>query len=235
MTKNNHFLTKNEKTAPTKMCNKYSLMKNIPRKSLLAAFSFMAVALPSWAQAQSLSYDGTHLENKKPVTGNRSMEVRLYTTSTNGTIVAKETFTSVKITNGKFNIKYGNNGIVDKLAGTSNWVAVAVAGVELKPRVQLATVPFALHSGDTQALKSKIAALELQLGYAKTTADALIWEKYMDFLGKNPNWITDNMPDFYAQAETASKYTGILFPEAGSAYVFDLWFELNYTGASVDF
>ena len=66
-------------------------------------------------------------------------------------------------------------------------------------------------------------------------AEALIWEKYMDFLGKNPTWITDNMPDFYAQAETASQYTGILFPEAGSAYVFDLWFEVNYTGASLDF
>ena len=204
-------------------------MKHIPRKSLLAALAFIAVALPSWAQAQTLSYNGTYLENARGVTGNRSMEVRLYTTSTNGTIVAKETFPSVKITAGKFNIKYGNNGIADKLAGTSNWVAVAVAGVEQKPRVQIATVPFALHSGDTQALKSRIAALELQLGYLKTTAEALIWEKYHDFLGKNPTWITDNMPDFYAQAETASKYTGIVFPEAGSAYVFDLWFELNYT------
>jgi hypothetical protein len=204
-------------------------MKHIPRKSLLAALAFIAFALPSWAQAQTLSYDGIHVENRRGVTGNRSMEVRLYTTPTAGTIVAKETFPSVKITAGKFNIKYGNNGIADKLAGTSNWVAVAVAGVELKPRVQIATVPFALHSGDTQALKSRIVALELQLGYLKTTAEALIWEKYNDFLGKNPTWITDNMPDFSAQAETASKYTGILFPEAGSAYVFDLWFELNYT------
>lgn len=210
-------------------------MKNPSRKSLLAAFTFIAVALPSWAQAQSLSYDGTYLENRKAVNGNRSMEVRLYTTSTGGTIVAKETFPSVKITNSKFTIKYGNNGIADKLAGTSNWVAVAVAGVELKPRVQLATVPFALHSGDTQALKSRIAALELQLDYVKTTANAVIWEKYMAFIGENPTWITDNMPDFYAQAETASQYTGILFPEAGSAYVFDLWFELNYTGPSIDF
>jgi len=210
-------------------------MKKIPISSLKAAFVFIAVALTSWAQAQTLSYDGNYSENRKPVTGNRSMEVRLYTTSTGGTIVAKETFASVKITSGKFNIKYGNNGIADKLTGTSNWVAVAVAGVELKPRVQLVTVPFALHSGDTQALKSKIAELELQLGYAKTTAEALIWEKYNDFLGKNPNWITENMPEVYAQAETPSKYTGILFPEAGSAYVFDLWFEMNYTGPSIDF
>jgi hypothetical protein len=88
------------------------------------------------------------------------MEVRLYTTPTAGTIVAKETFPSVKITAGKFNIKYGNNGIADKLAGTSNWVAVAVAGVELKPRVQLVTVPFALHSGDTKALKAEIHRLQ---------------------------------------------------------------------------
>jgi hypothetical protein len=219
-------------------------MKHKTLSSFKAAFVFMAVALPSWAQAQTLSYDGSNYSEIRKtatgnrsmaVTGNRSMEVRLYTTSTGGTIVAKETFPSVNITSGKFNIKYGNNGIVDKLSGTSNWVAVAVAGVEQKPRVQLATVPFALHSGDTQALKAKIATLELQLGYLKTTAEALIWEKYNDFLGKNPNWITENMPEVYAQAETPSKYTGILFPESGSAYVFDLWFEMNYTGPSIDF
>lgn len=222
-------MTENEKTAPIKISLIVILMKNKTLSSFKVALAFMAVALPSWAQAQTLSYDGTYSEKNKPVTGNRSMDVRLYTTSTGGTIVAKETFPSVNITSGKFNIKYGNKGIADKLSGTSNWVAVAVAGVELKPRMQLATVPFALHSGDTQALKAKIATLELQLGYLKTTAEALIWEKYYDFLGKNPDWITKNMPEVYAQVETPSKYTGIVFPEAGSAYVFDLWFEMNYT------
>ncbi len=128
----------------------------------------MAVALPSWAQAQTLSYDGSNYSEIRKtatgnrslaVTGNRSMEVRLYTTATGGTIVAKETFPSVNITSGKFNIKYGNKGIADNLSGASNWVAVAVAGVELKPRVQLVTVPFALHSGDTKALRAEIDGL----------------------------------------------------------------------------
>lgn len=143
-------------------------MKKSSSSSLKAAFVFIAVAFPSWAQAQTLSYDGSNYSeivktargNRAVlVTGNRSMEVRLYTTATAGTIVAKETFPSVNITSGKFNIKYGNNGIADNLSGASNWVAVAVAGVELKPRVQLVTVPFALHSGDTKALRAEIDGL----------------------------------------------------------------------------
>jgi len=45
MTKNNHFLTKNEKTAPIKMCNKYSLMKlDSPLNSLKAALVFIAAS-----------------------------------------------------------------------------------------------------------------------------------------------------------------------------------------------
>ena len=217
-------------------------MKHIPRKSLLAALAFIAVALPSWAQAQTLSYDGIHVEGRnRNFTGNRSMEVRLYTTSTNGTIVAKETFPSVKITAGKFNIKYGNNGIVDKLAGTSNWVAVAVAGVEQKPRVQIATVPFALHSGDTQALKSRIAALELRLNEGEEEAynlremtEQLIWDKYLKYLAENPsNYFASNpqgvwngvfpYPILYGKY-----FIHLWFVTEGAANAFDEWFELHH-------
>ena len=215
-------------------------MKHIPRKSLLAALAFIAVALPSWAQAQTLSYDGIHVENRRGVTGNRSMEVRLYTTPTAGTIVAKETFPSVKITAGKFNIKYGNNGIADNLAGT-NWVAVAVAGVEQKPRVQIATVPFALHSGDTQALKSRIAALELRLNEGEEEAynlremtEQLIWDKYLKYLAENPsNYFASNpqgvwngvfpYPILYGKY-----FIHLWFVTEGAANAFDEWFELHH-------
>ena len=174
------------------------------------------------------------------------MEVRLYTTSTNGTIVAKETFPSVKITAGKFNIKYGNNGIADNLAGTSNWVAVAVAGVEQKPRVQIATVPFALHSGDTQALKSRIAALEVRLNEGEEEAynlremtEQLIWDKYLKYLAENPsNNFASNpqgvwngvmpFPILYGKY-----FIHLWFITKGAADAFDEWFEsdhLNWIG-----
>ena len=213
-------------------------MKHNPRSTLKAALAFIAFALPSWAQAQTLSYNGTYLENARGVTGNRSMEVRLYTTSTNGTIVAKETFPSVKITAGKFNIKYGNNGIADKLAGT-NWVAVAVAGVELKPRVQIATVPFALHSGDTQALKSRIAALELKLedqdgeNYLREMTEQLIWDKYLKYLAENPSNYFASKPQGEHEGLPVptlyGKYCSYLwFVQQGAADAFDEWFELHH-------
>ena len=150
------------------------------------------------------------------------MEVRLYTTSTNGTIVAKETFPSVKITAGKFNIKYGNNGIADNLAGT-NWVAVAVAGVEQKPRVQIATVPFALHSGDTQALKSRIAALELKAESDRIVRDELLLAVYNDFLDRNPNW---QFGEIWAQVVSQSEYTSLSFGDPGQQIAFDIWYEI---------
>ncbi len=169
------------------------------------------------------------------------MEVRLYTTSTGGTIVAKETFPSVKITGGKFNIKYGNNGIVDNLAGTSNWVAVAVKGVEQKTRVQLATVPFALHSGDTQALKSRIAALELiqknhiDAGeYLIEMTEQLIWDKYLKYLAENPSNYFASKPQgvwngVFPYPILYGKYFGWLwFIEQEAADAFDEWFELYH-------
>ena len=121
---------------------------------------FVAASLPAWAQVPNLlEHDGYLLEKNKPVTGSRSMEVRLYNAANGGKLVAKETIGAVKVSDGDFYFQYGNKGIAQKLSGKSDWLAVVVAGKEQSPRFQLVSVPFALRSGDAQALKAEIEEL----------------------------------------------------------------------------
>ena len=126
----------------------------------VAVAFFIAASLPAWAQVPNLlEYDGYLTEKNKTVTGNRSMEVRLYNAATGGKLVAKETIGNVKVSDGDFYFQYGNKGIAQKLSGKSDWLAVVVAGKEQSPRFQLLSVPFALRSGDAQELKAKIDEL----------------------------------------------------------------------------
>jgi len=142
---------------------------------------FIAVSLPAWAQVPNLlEYDGYLIEKNKPVTGSRSMEVRLYNAAKGGKLVAKETIGAVKVSGGDFSFQYGSKGIAQKLSGKSDWLAVVVGGKEQSPRFQLVSVPFALRSGDAQALKAtindlvqEIESLKEQVSQLQELADSL--------------------------------------------------------------
>jgi len=118
----------------------------------------MAAILPAMAQVpQLLEYDGFLSGN---ITGNRTMGVRLYNASKNGTLLYKETIGTVKVTSGEFYFQYGQNGTLGNgtaptsisavLTGSQNWLAVTVNGTEQTPRAPLLSVPFALRSADAQ-------------------------------------------------------------------------------------
>jgi formylglycine-generating enzyme required for sulfatase activity len=104
-----------------------------------------------------LEYDGFLSGN---VTGNRTMGVRLYSASTNGTLLYKETIGTVRVTSGEFYFQYGQNGtagnssspmsIRTALTGAQHWLAITVNGTEQTPRFRLLSVPFALRSADAQ-------------------------------------------------------------------------------------
>ena len=118
----------------------------------------IAVILPAMAQVpQLLEYDGFLSGN---ITGNRTMGVRLYNSSKNGTLLYKETIGTVRVTSGEFYFQYGQNGTLGNgttpttisavLTGSQNWLAVTVNGTEQTPRAPLLSVPFALRSADAQ-------------------------------------------------------------------------------------
>jgi len=126
--------------------------------SLLRLLCIMAAILPAMAQVpQLLEYDGFLSGN---ITGNRTIGVRLYNASKNGTLLYKESIGTVKVTSGEFYFQYGQKGTLGNgtaptsisavLTGSQNWLAVTVNGTEQTPRAPLLSVPFAMRSADAQ-------------------------------------------------------------------------------------
>ena len=117
------------------------------------------------AQVPSLlEYDGYMSGN---ITGNRTIGVRLYSASTNGTLLYRENVGTVKVTQGQFYFQYGQNGTVGNattslasaLTGSQQWLALTVNGTEQSPRERLVAVPYALKSGDGQKLTQEVMGL----------------------------------------------------------------------------
>ena len=117
---------------------------------------------------QLLEYDGFLPGN---ISGNRTIGVRLYNASTNGTLLYKETIGTVKVTQGQFYFQYGQNGTLGNgttpmnlsscLTGNQNWLAITINGTEQTPRERLLAVPFALRSADGQSLRDELVAAGL--------------------------------------------------------------------------
>ena len=138
------------------------VMKTRPTRILYAILSLAFILMMGMghlsAQVPSLlEYDGYMTGN---ITDNRTIGVKLYNASTNGTLLYSENVGRVKVTQGQFYFQYGQNGtagngtspttIAAKLTGTQQWLALTVNGTEQKPRERLVAVPFALKSADAQ-------------------------------------------------------------------------------------
>ncbi len=129
---------------------------NISPRPIILVLCFSAVFAHAQVP-QLLEYDGFLSGN---ITGDRTVGVRLYNASTNGTLLYKETIGKVKITQGQFYFQYGQNGtqgngtsptaISAVLTGKQNWLAITINGTEQVPRERLLSVPFALRSADVQ-------------------------------------------------------------------------------------
>ncbi|MEI8284693.1 MAG: SUMF1/EgtB/PvdO family nonheme iron enzyme [bacterium] len=123
---------------------------------LSIAFILMMGAGHLSAQVPSLlEYDGYMTGN---ITGNRTIGVRLYNASTNGTILYSEIVGTVKVTQGQFYFQYGQNGtagnsttsIAATLTGSQQWLALTVNGTEQTPRERLVAVPYALKAKQSE-------------------------------------------------------------------------------------
>ncbi|NBS53857.1 MAG: hypothetical protein EBS96_14835, partial [Spartobacteria bacterium] len=123
---------------------------------LSLAFILMMGAGHLSAQVPSLlEYDGYMTGN---ITGNRTIGVRLYNASTNGTILYSEIVGTVKVTQGQFYFQYGQNGtagnsttsIAATLTGSQQWLALTVNGTEQTPRERLVAVPYALKAKQSE-------------------------------------------------------------------------------------
>ncbi len=148
------------------------------------------------AQVPSLlEYDGYMTGN---ITGNRTIGVKLYSASTNGTLLYSENIGTVKVTNGEFYFQYGTNGtagnsttsIAATLTGTQQWLALTVNGTEQTPRERLVAVPFALKSADGQKVIQDLSMVTQAVG------------RTINALGGNYSAVSGNLSSAVATLES---------------------------------
>ena len=132
---------------------------------LFPVAALLLTALPLAAQVPSLiNYQGRLTDGSgNPVTGNRTMALRLYDAASGGNLTYSETIGTVAVTNGTYSFRFGasGNGIVSVLSG-QDYLALSVNGTEEAARTRLLAVPFALkakESADAQTLNTQVTSL----------------------------------------------------------------------------
>lgn len=95
----------------------------------------------------------------EPLTGQYNMELRIYEVPTGGTPLWEEYWTggnSVEVSDGLFNVMLGsiNNTLASAIAGHNELYLAITVGTdgEMSPRVQLGSVPFAMHASDADTV-----------------------------------------------------------------------------------
>ncbi len=123
---------------------------------LLSAFTLHA-GVPNLINYQGRLTDA----QGSPVTGNRTMVVRVYDAPTGGNMTYEETIGTVAVANGTYSFQFGGagDGIIGVLVGFSDYLALSVNGTEESKRTRLLAVPYALKSADAQALRAELVEL----------------------------------------------------------------------------
>jgi sulfatase modifying factor 1 len=136
---------------------------------LLGAFTLHA-EIPSLINYQGRLTDA----QGDPVTGNRTMMVRVYDAPSGGNMTYEETIGTVAVANGTYSFRFGSggDGVVGVLTG-DDYLALSVNGTEESTRTRLLAVPYALKSADTQALSNQMAAISGNLSSLQSQNNAM--------------------------------------------------------------
>jgi hypothetical protein len=119
---------------------------------LLAACAALHAEVPELINYQGLLNDPMG----NPVSGNRTMVVRVYDAPSGGNMTYEETIGTVEVANGTFSFEFGSagGGIAAVLDGTGEYLALSVNGTEEDTRTRLLAVPFALKATSAQSIAS---------------------------------------------------------------------------------
>ena len=153
------------------------LLRDLLRQVRLLPLAALFTALPLTAQVPSLiNYQGRLTDAQgQPVTGNRTMTVRIYDAASGGNMTYEETLGTVAVGNGTYSFQFGasGNGVVTVLSG-QDYLALSVNGTEESTRTRLLAVPYALKSADAQALRQELVAAGLLPSNATTNMVTLV-------------------------------------------------------------
>ncbi len=119
---------------------------------MLAACAALHAEVPELINYQGLLNDPMG----NPVSGNRTMVVRVYDAPSGGNMTYEETIGTVEVANGTFSFEFGSagGGIAAVLDGTGEYLALSVNGTEEDTRTRLLAVPFALKATSAQSIAS---------------------------------------------------------------------------------
>jgi sulfatase modifying factor 1 len=133
-----------------------------PTALLRAACILLLSAFTLHAEVPNLiNYQGRLTDSQgNPVTGNRTMAVRVYDAPTGGNMTYEQNIGIVAVANGTYSFQFGSggDGVVGVLTG-SDYLALSVNGTEESARTRLLAVPYALKSADAQALRAELVEL----------------------------------------------------------------------------
>ena len=166
-----------------------TLWRDLLRQVRLLPLAALFTALPLTAQVPSLiNYQGRLTDAQgQPVSGNRTMAVRIYDAASAGNMTYEQSIGTVAVGNGTYSFQFGagGNGIVSALSG-QDYLALTVNGTEESTRTRLLAVPFALkakESADAQALAATVALLGSGVSSLETQASSIALE--LDGFGQN--------------------------------------------------
>ena len=118
------------------------------RRILFGFLLIMLLSAISLAVPGQISFQGVLKDSAgNPITGTRTVDFAIYSTSTGGGASWSETQT-VTIEAGLYNVKLGSVHPFDlsDFDGNTKYLAVAIGGSEILPRVVIVTVPYALRA-----------------------------------------------------------------------------------------
>jgi hypothetical protein len=110
--------------------------------------------LTSWTVPGTINYQGRLTDgNSDPVTGNVSMNLKLFDAATGGSELYSENIGTVTLDeNGVYSFQFGAGGIVGALtSASSHWLELSIDGAAQSPRERILSVPFAQVAGRVSA------------------------------------------------------------------------------------
>lgn len=81
------------------------------KTSALTALAIAALAMAAQAVPSGINYQGVLTDSQgQPVTGTRTMSIKLYDAATSGTLLYTEDLGTVSVTDGIFSFEFGTSG-----------------------------------------------------------------------------------------------------------------------------
>jgi hypothetical protein len=142
------------------------LLRRLPLVVLLLA----GLALPRAATATSaptlMSYQGFLADNSNsPMSGSFPMTFKVFSDSTSATLLWSESYASVSVGNGVFNVILGSVNPLPRIvfSGAKVWLQTSVSGNDVLPRRPIVSVPYALHATFADSAAATTGALTGQI------------------------------------------------------------------------